>query len=71
MIVNSLGIVPQELRNNLITLDSILFTLAMVAVGLETKWTNLLAAGLKPFYLGTAAWGYLSMTTLILIKLWL
>ncbi|MEM8808444.1 MAG: YeiH family protein [Cyanobacteria bacterium P01_G01_bin.38] len=67
--LNTLGLIPANLKEPLIVFDKFLITMAMVAVGLETNLFQLKRAGLKPLYLGAASWLCLSGISLGLIKL--
>lgn len=66
--INSLNIIPDNIKDFLILLDKFLIVVAMVAVGLETRLSRLRKTGIKPLILGAASWGCLSVTSLLLIK---
>lgn len=48
---NSLHLLPQNLVDGLIWLDTLLLAMAMAALGLRTQWTALKQAGIKPLLL--------------------
>ncbi len=57
--VNSLHIIPQPVVKIILMLDTFLLTMAMTALGLETSAAKFQQAGLKPFLLALALWGWL------------
>jgi uncharacterized integral membrane protein (TIGR00698 family) len=57
--VNSLHIVPQVVVDNIILLDTFLLTMAMAALGMETRISKLKDLGLAPLYLALALFVWL------------
>ena len=47
---------------------SFLLAVALAAMGLETSVRKLRSAGVRPFLLGSGAWGFISMLSLLLIR---
>jgi len=68
--LNSLNIIPDNIKNFIIEFDKFLITVSMAAVGLETKLGRLKQAGLKPLILGALSWLCLALMSLLLIKSW-
>lgn len=66
--LNSLGIVPATEKSILIMANQFLLTTAIAAMGLETKLHKIVQAGLKPLYLATVAWLFISVFSFILIE---
>ena len=64
ILFNSLALLPPTWTGTLIGLDLFLLTLAMAALGLETRLDKLKASGLKPLYLGLASSLFISGLTL-------
>lgn len=60
---------PVELKRALMTLSTLLLTMALAAMGLETDARKLRARGLRPFALGAAASLFIAGLSLVLIKL--
>ena len=67
--INSINIIPDALKSFLIVFDKFLIVVAMVAVGLETKLSKLRKTGIKPLVLGAVSWIFLSLNSLLLIKI--
>lgn len=68
VLVNSAGVVPEELRTHLVTLTTFLLAVALGAMGLETDIRKLRMKGLRPLLLGAAAWLFISALSFILIS---
>ena len=50
---NSFELLPNQLMTNITLLDTFLLTMAMTALGMNTRFNNFKGAGLKPVYLAT------------------
>lgn len=68
VMVNSTGVVPEDVKANVSVLTTFLLTVALGAMGLETDLRKLRMKGLRPFMLGAAAWLFISALTFILIR---
>lgn len=67
IVINSLQIIPARPTAWLVSLDNVLMTGAMAALGLETSIGAMKKVGLKPIYLGTAASVFISLLSLALV----
>lgn len=67
VMVNSAGLVPADIKAPLVTLTTVLLTVALGAMGLETDIRKLRVKGLRPLMLGAAAWLFISALSFILI----
>ena len=67
--VNSVITVPTEVRDLVVTVTTVLLTLALAAMGLETDFGKLRAKGLRPLLLGAAAFLFIAGFSLMLVKL--
>lgn len=67
IVINSLQIIPAKPTAWLVSLDNVLMTGAMAALGLETSVGAMKKVGLKPIYLGTAASVFISLLSLALV----
>lgn len=67
--LNSLGVFPEFLRQGVILGNRFLLATALAAMGLETSLIRILQIGLKPLYLGAAAWIFISLFSLGLVTL--
>jgi uncharacterized integral membrane protein (TIGR00698 family) len=66
--INSLLTFPPEIKNALLTLDTLLLAAAMAALGLETRIAKLRALGVKPLMLAAVLWLWLLVAGVILIR---
>jgi len=66
--INSLGLVSPAWTSRLITANQFLLAVALAAMGLETSINKLRTAGLRPFLLGSGAWAFISVISLVLIR---
>ena len=66
--VNSLQILPVAFTETVTQGNKFLLTVALVAMGLETKLDKLKQMGLRPLYLGAAAWLFISVLSLTLVE---
>lgn len=68
ILFNSLGVLPEAGRQDLVQLTTFLLTMALAAMGLETDIRKLRAKGLRPLALGTVAALFISLLSLGLIE---
>lgn len=66
---NSLHVLPAAIVNTLNDLDTLLLTLAMAALGIETNFNKLKQVGLQPFYLAATLFIWLVGGGYLLIRL--
>ena len=66
--VNSFDLFSPTLKESLIQGNKFLLTISLAAMGLETDLLKMKQTGLKPLYLGGAAWFFISLLSLGLIK---
>ena len=66
--VNSLHLFPAEVTTAVIQANQFLLTIALVAMGLETKLHKIKQMGLRPLYLGAVAWLFISVLSLGLVE---
>lgn len=69
ILVNSLNFIPETLRIAIIDVNQFLLTTALAAMGLGTNIQCMKQLGIKPIYLGTISWLFISLISLGLIKL--
>jgi uncharacterized integral membrane protein (TIGR00698 family) len=67
--VNSVVSIPAEAKHAMVMLTTVLLTMALAAMGLETDIGKLRARGLKPALLGALAFLFIATFSLALIKL--
>ena len=67
--LNSVVVLPAEVRGPLTLVTTFMFTMALAAMGLETDVRKLHAKGLRPLALGAAATLFIAGVALALIKL--
>jgi uncharacterized integral membrane protein (TIGR00698 family) len=67
--VNSLDLLPAAGKADLIQLTTLLLSVALAAMGLETDIRKLRAEGLRPLLLGAGAWLFIAGFSLLLVKL--
>lgn len=61
---NSWGLFPASLKTNIGQANLLLLTIAMAAMGLETRLQNMQKIGLKPLYLGALSWLFITVLSL-------
>jgi uncharacterized integral membrane protein (TIGR00698 family) len=66
---NSLIAIPADARRAIIALTTLLLTVALAAMGLETDISKLYAKGIRPAILGALAFLFIATFSFILIKL--
>lgn len=66
---NSLQLLPQTAVDLLVELDMILLTMAMGAIGIETKLSKIKQVGMKPLYLAIILFGWLISSVYLMVKL--
>jgi uncharacterized integral membrane protein (TIGR00698 family) len=69
VIVNSVLTIPPEIKTWIVVSTTFLLSLALAAMGLETDIRKLRAKGIQPLLLGAAAWLFIALFSLALIKL--
>jgi uncharacterized membrane protein YadS len=69
VLLNSFNLVPVSLKTVVQQVDSFLLTVAMAAMGLETKLKCIKQAGLKFLYLGALSWLFITGFSYGLIQL--
>ena len=67
--INSLIDIPVEAKTWIVALTTFLLTMALAAMGLETDIRKLRAKGLRPLFLGLAAFLFIATFSLMLVKL--
>ncbi|MBE1203661.1 YeiH family protein [Aminobacter carboxidus] len=67
--INSLIDIPAEAKAWIVSLTTFLLTMALAAMGLETDIRKLRAKGLRPLFLGLAAFLFIATFSLMLVKL--
>ncbi|WP_432283797.1 YeiH family protein [Aminobacter sp. BA135] len=67
--VNSLVDIPADAKTWIVALTTFLLTMALAAMGLETDIRKLRAKGLRPLFLGLAAFLFIATFSLLLVKL--
>jgi len=66
--INSLGLLSAVWTARLVTANQFLLAVALAAMGLETSVRKLRDAGFRPFLLGSGAWCFISVLSLVLIR---
>lgn len=69
VVFNSMVALPVSAKHALVVLTTVLLTMALAAMGLETDVRKLKAKGLRPFALGALAWLFIASFSLLGIKL--
>jgi len=67
-LLNSMNLIPVNVKVFLISINQFLLCLSMAAVGLGTRLSRIAAIGIKPFLLAIFSWLFLSWISLFLIK---
>src|SRR5262249_22949061 len=67
--LNSVVTIPDADRKLVVTLTTLLLTIALAAMGLETDISKLYARGFRPAILGALAFLFIAAFSLLLIKL--
>ncbi len=66
--VNTLNIIPAQIKAELIVINQFLLAVSLAAMGLETSLKKLKEAGVKPLILGASVWGFISVFSFIMVK---
>jgi uncharacterized membrane protein YadS len=66
--VSSIGIVTPHWKALVGTVDQFLLCASLAAMGLETHFEKLRTMGARPMLLGAAAWVFIAVTSLLLIR---
>jgi len=69
VVVNSLISIPAAPKAWIVTATTFLLSMALAAMGLETDFRKLKAEGLRPLGLAAAAWIFIALFSLALVKL--
>ncbi len=69
VVLNSVVSIPDAPKKLLIILTTILLTMALAAMGLETDLRKLRMKGLRPFFLGAMAWVFIASFSFAAIQL--
>ncbi|HZD90872.1 MAG TPA: YeiH family protein [Pseudolabrys sp.] len=69
VILNSVVTIPAEPKVWIVTTTTFLLSMALAAMGIETDFRKLKAEGLKPMLLAAAAWLFIAIFALALVKL--
>ncbi len=67
--VNSVVIIPPDVKTIIVTMTTVLLAMALAAMGLETDFGKLRAKGLRPLALGAAAFLFIATFSLMLVKI--
>lgn len=67
--INSVVAIPPDVKSIIVTVTTILLTMALAAMGLETDIAKLRAKGLHPLLLGAAAFLFIASFSLMLVKI--
>ncbi len=67
--LNSLVAIPAAPKHLIVVVTTFLLSMALAAMGLETDFRKLKAEGVKPLALAAAAWVFISVFALVLVKL--
>lgn len=65
---NSFHLLPPASTGSIVLANQFLLTIAMAAMGLETRFSKLRAKGLRPLLLGAIAWIFISLLSYLMIK---
>ncbi len=68
MFLNSFQIIPVEITRHAPLVTQCMLALALAAMGLETKISELRARGIKPLMVGAGAWIFIALFSLLLVK---
>lgn len=66
VIINSVNIIPGNITNSFIVIDSFLLTVAMAGLGLETNLDKMRKVGMQPFYVGLIVSIFIAVFSFIL-----
>ncbi len=67
--LNSAVTIPPDAKSIIVTVTTLLLTMALAAMGLETDIRKLRAKGLRPLILGAAAFLFIASFSLMLVKI--
>ncbi len=66
--INTWLTIPENIKTIFSSLNVFLLAVATAAMGLETSFAKIKQSGLKPFYLAGLCWLFLSVISLVLIR---
>jgi uncharacterized integral membrane protein (TIGR00698 family) len=69
IVVNSLVSIPADVKATIVVATTFLLSMALAAMGLETDLAKLRAKGIRPFILGFAAFLFIALFSLALVKM--
>lgn len=69
--VNSLSIFSEQIVSLITLIDTFLLTMAMSALGMETRFKQLKAIGLRPFYLALLLFAWLSIGGYFIVRIFI
>lgn len=69
IVVNSLITIPADVKATIVIMTTFLLSMALAAMGLETDLAKLRAEGIRPFILGLAAFLFIALFSLALVKM--
>ncbi len=69
MLINAAVTIPPAAKAWIVAATTFFLSMALAAMGLETDFRKLKAAGLKPVGLAAAAWAFIAGFSLVLVKL--
>ncbi len=69
VLVNSVVAIPAGVQSGIAMVTTVLLTLALAAMGLETDMRKLAAKGVRPMLLGASAWLFIALFSLGLVLL--
>ena len=68
--LNSVITIPPSAKSFIVPATTFLLSVALAAMGLETDFRKLMAEGLKPAFLGLAAFLFIASFSLVLVRIW-
>ncbi|MBN8562725.1 MAG: putative sulfate exporter family transporter [Leptolyngbya sp. UWPOB_LEPTO1] len=69
ILLNSLNLIPQQIKTMTGQVNQFLLTISMAAMGLETRLNQIQKIGLRPLYLGALSWLFISISSYGLIQI--
>nr|WP_279611146.1 putative sulfate exporter family transporter [Thermostichus vulcanus] len=68
VVVNSLGLLPRDLTDGILSINKLLLGISLAGMGLETDLKKIRTLGIQPLYLAIASWLFLAVSSLVLVK---
>lgn len=69
VVINSLGIVAENIQISILQVNQLLLCMALAAMGLETNLSHLLKLGARPVFLASLSWLFLASVSLLMIMM--